>query len=196
MYLDPGDLRRDREIEKSATSNLACVVPSAALAEQWRLNGHAAALGSYTTDHGRLQASCTNSGRLPPSERSNDRSPRQRRSACTPRWAPPRACYAPDGLLGSLVLVPIGATPTVLGVCPPFLCSRRQSCRRASRRFIPPRAVSGFCPPAIPAPARVLRLSNTSVWGSWAGGVAWLHVHAHRDVLAQPLFHGRQKAAR
>ena len=75
MYLDPGDLRRDREIEKSATSNLACVVPSAALAEQWQLNGLAAALGSYTTDHGRLQASCTNSGRLPPSERSNDRSP-------------------------------------------------------------------------------------------------------------------------
>ena len=52
----------------------------------------------------------------------------------------------------------------------------------------PPRAVSGFRPPAIPEPSRVLRLSNTSVWGSWAGGVAWLHVHAHCDVLAQPLF--------
>ena len=70
----------------------------------------------------------------------------------------------------------------------PFFALGAQSCRRASRRFIPPRAVSGFCPPAIPAPSRVLRLSNTSVWGSWARGVAWLHVHAHRDVLAQPLF--------
>ena len=92
------------------------------------------------------------------------------------------------GRLGSLVLVPIGATPTVLGVCPPFLCSRRPVLPSGVSSLHTPPGCVGLSPPAIPAPSRVLGLSNTSVWGSWAGGVAWLHVHAHRDVLAQPLF--------
>lgn len=167
----------------------------AAPAEQWRLNGHAAALGSYTTDHGRLQASCTNGGRLPPSERSNDRSPANGEVPVYAALGTPVRALCP-GRLGSLILVPIGATPTVLGVCPPFFALGAQSRRWASRRFTHPRAVSGFRPPAILAPSRVVGWSNTSVWVSWAGGVAWLYVHAHRDVPAQPRFYGRRKAAR
>ena len=60
--------------------------------------------------------------------------------------------------------------------------------RRASRRITPPAAVSGSRPPAIPSTSGVARWSNTSVWSSWARGVAQLHVHARRDVPAQPPF--------
>ena len=199
MVSGSGDLRRGREIEKSKSSGesqqpLSCL--PAAYRRQWRnTHGRAAAIGSEVTDHGSLQASGTYGGRLPPSERSNDRSPtnggpRVRRAGHHHARALPRTAWQ--------------SSPGAYRCH--FYCSRCLSARSllsapspAVGRLVasyPPRAVSGFRPPAIPAPSRVLGLSNTSVWGSWAGGVAWLHVHAHRDVLAQPHFHDRQKAAR
>ena len=49
------------------------------------------------------------------------------------------------------------------------------------------RVASGF----VRLPVRFLgvaRWSSTSLWSSWARGLAQLHVHAHRHVPAQPPF--------
>ena len=78
--------------------------------------------------------------------------------------------------------------PLCLGVCRSFFALAARFRRRASRRFTPPAAVSGSRSLAMPSPSGVARWSHTSVCSSWARGVVWLHVHARRDVLAQPPF--------
>ena len=79
------------------------------------------------------------------------------------------------GQLGSLVLVPIGATPTVLGVCPPFLCSRRPVLPSGVSSLHTPPGCVGLSPPGYTCTLTrfgVVKYVSVGLVGWWGRVVA------------------------
>ena len=79
------------------------------------------------------------------------------------------------GRLGSLVLVPIGATPTVLGVCPPFLCSRRPVLPSGVSSLHTPPGCVGLLPPGYTCTRtrfEVVKYVGVGLVGWWGRVVA------------------------
>ena len=93
------------------------------------------------------------------------------------------------GRLGSLVLVPIGATPTVLGVCPPFLCSRRPVLPLGVSSLHTPPGCVGLLPPSYTCTLtrfEVVKYVGVGLVGWWGRVVA--RPRPPRRAGATPIF--------
>ena len=93
------------------------------------------------------------------------------------------------GQLGSLVLVPIGATPTVLGVCPPFLCSRRPVLPSGVSSLHTPPGCVGLLPPGYTCTLTrfgVVKYVSVGLVGWWGRVVA--RPRPPRRAGATPIF--------